>query len=114
MGEDALGNLYMLYFSGEVYRLNTNELLPGDYTADGEVDAADYDRWRQTFGTTGANLAADGNKNGTIDAADYVVWRNNEGASVFTGAGGSAVPEPIAALLAIPLLIAALSIRRVR
>ena len=108
-GEDAKGNLYIVYnSSGEVYRINTNELLPGDYNADGNVDASDYNSWQQTFGTTGSNLAADGNKNGTVDAADYVVWRNNEGASVFTALEmGAAVPEP--ATIGLLLITAALS-----
>lgn len=97
-GEDAVGNLYIAYLSsGEVYRINTNQLLPGDYDADGEVTNNDYAVWRASFGTAGSNLPADGNKNGTVDAADYLVWRKNLGASVHAGAGtaaGAAVPEP--------------------
>ena len=34
--------------------------LAGDYNGDGVVDAADYTVWRDTFGQTGADLAADG------------------------------------------------------
>ena len=96
-GEDAKGNLYITYIvSGEVYRIATNQLLPGDYNADGNVDNADYAVWRTTFGASTGSPPADGNGNGVVDAADYVVWRNNLGASVFDGAGaasGAAVPE---------------------
>jgi hypothetical protein len=67
-------------------------LAPGDYNADGIIDAADHNLWSATFGSQ-TNLAADGNKNGTIDAADYVLWRN-----AFQAAEGRvasvAVPEP--------------------
>jgi glucose/arabinose dehydrogenase len=85
-GEDAVGNLYIAYIaSGEVYRIVTNELLAGDFNADGAVDAADYVVWRKTDGTQ----------------PKYDEWRSNFGESVHAGAGaggGSAgVPEPAAA-----------------
>lgn len=96
-GEDAKGNLYIAYIvSGEVYRIATNQLLPGDYNADGDVNNADYAVWRTTLGASAGSRPADGNGNGTVDAADYVIWRKNLGASVFDGAGaasGAAVPE---------------------
>jgi len=96
MGEDAVGNLYIAYFSGEVYRIATNQLIPGDYNADGEVDDLDFAKWRETLGTSGAGLAADGSGNGVVDAADYVLWRKFFGASVHDGAGsgGGTAPEP--------------------
>jgi hypothetical protein len=83
--------------------------LLGDYNNNGNVDSADYDRWRATLGTTEsvAGNNADGNGNGVIDAADYVVWRNNVGTTLFSplasgaslGLGGAvaAVPEPASA-----------------
>ncbi len=94
-GEDAVGNLYIAYLSsGEVYRIATDQLLAGDYDADGDVDGDDYTAWRSSFGT--ANALADGNHNGVVYAADYVVWRKNLGASVHSALGatvGVAVPE---------------------
>jgi glucose/arabinose dehydrogenase len=106
MGEDAVGNLYITYFTGEVYRIATNQLLPGDYNADGEVDDLDYGRWRATFGTNTGPRPADGNGNGVVDAADYVLWRKNFGASVHDdpGAGGSSVPELASAWYVAPSL----------
>ena len=100
-GEDAIGNLYIAYIdSGEVYRIATNELLPGDYNADGDVDDADYTAWMTNFGATaGVALAADGNGDGVVNAADYTVWRNNFGSSVHNlgaGSGSVSVPEPAA------------------
>jgi hypothetical protein len=81
--------------------------LVGDYDIDGDVDNADYSRWRATFGNSvgvPGNLA-DGNKNGVVDAADYVVWRDNLGASLFTGVspglGSAVVPEPSTFVLGI-------------
>ena len=97
-GEDAVGNLYITSLgSGDVYRIRTTQLLPGDYNADGEVDAADYATWKTNFGATaGAGLAADGSGNNIVDAADYTVWRNHFGNSVHNagaGAAGSACPN---------------------
>jgi hypothetical protein len=66
-------------------------LAPGDYNADGVVDADDYGEWRKTFGSQ-TQLWADGNGNGRVDAADYAVWRNG---SSSTGVGTVlGVPEP--------------------
>jgi hypothetical protein len=73
---------------------------PGDYNRDGNVDDADFNLWRSTFGSQ-SDTRADGNGDGIIDAADYVVWRKNYGT---TGAGAflltpvdfptASVPEP--------------------
>jgi glucose/arabinose dehydrogenase len=117
MGEDAVGNLYITYFSGEVYRIATNQVIRGDYNADGEVDDLDFTRWRQTLGTTGVGLAADGSGNGVVDAADYVVWRKLFGTSVHDGAGsGATVPEPTTigflAVASVPISCTALFRRR--
>ncbi len=75
--------------------------LLGDYDLDGDVDAADFNVWKQSFGsavTPDGNLA-DGSMNGVVDAADYTVWRNNLGSSLLSGSGSIAgsltsAPEP--------------------
>jgi hypothetical protein len=105
-GEDALGNLYIAYLnSGEVYRIVTNELLGGDFDADGDVDTADYQNWRSAFGAANPNPPSDGNGNGVFDSADYIVWRKNLGASVQAAAGlGAAVPEPVSLSYLVALL----------
>ena len=100
--EDLYGNLYIVaYGTGSVFRINTTQLLTGDYNANGAVDAADYVLWRDTLGST-TSLAADGDRNGTVDNADYDVWRANFSASVHTSTPGAAsgVPEPAAIALA--------------
>ncbi len=104
-GEDANGNLYIAYLvTGDVYRINTNANITGDYDQDGDVDVQDYNRWRMTFGQTSQPnfLPSDGNRNGVVDAADYVIWRK---AATAAGSGGSLgnVPEPSAMLLVITL-----------
>ncbi|QDU90243.1 hypothetical protein Pla175_36450 [Pirellulimonas nuda] len=74
--------------------------LPGDYNADGSVDAADYTVWRDTLGST-ADLAADGDFNLVVDQGDYDCWRTHYGPPPTAAIGVSApVPEPGAALLA--------------
>lgn len=102
-GEDPVGNLYIVDYQGEVYRILTNELIAGDYNADGEVDDADYAVWKADFGST-TILDADGNGDDVVDAADYTVWRDNFGSSVhnLAGGGGSvSVPEPNIAFFAV-------------
>jgi hypothetical protein len=71
-------------------------LAPGDYNADGSVDADDYAEWRKTFGSQ-SQLWADGNGNGRVDAADYVVWRN--GATSAGRGVAAAVPESNSVIL---------------
>jgi hypothetical protein len=92
--EDTVGNQYIVTYGGSVFRINTTQLLPGDYDQDGDVDMDDYETWRSTFGATGTALAADGNHNGVIDEADYVLWRANLGTTVHTTGGASLVAVP--------------------
>lgn len=66
-------------------------LLPGDYNADGTVDAADYARWRSSYGSL-TRLAADGNGDGRVDTADYAIWR--AAATAVGAVSPSVVPEP--------------------
>ncbi|MCA9185184.1 MAG: dockerin type I repeat-containing protein [Pirellulaceae bacterium] len=68
-----------LYTQGEITLVSFSDVLPGDYSRDGAVDAADYTVWKDAFGST-SNLAADGNGDGFVDVADYTVWKDNFGA----------------------------------
>ncbi len=93
-------------------RIDTLIGLPGDYNANGTVDAADYVVWRETLTST-VQLAADGDMNGTVDAGDYGVWWANFGA-VMAGTASTArpaaVPEavtPVAAVAAVCVLLTA-------
>jgi hypothetical protein len=56
-----------------------SRLKPGDYDADGDVDSADFDRWRSDLGMSVATpgYGADGNCDGMVDTADYTVWRDH-------------------------------------
>lgn len=84
-------------------------LMPaaGDFDANGAVEVADYQWWRERYGSAAA-LSADGNGDGIVGAADYVVWRN----AVAAGGGAAAsVPEPGSPLLASLLLVAGCLIR---
>jgi glucose/arabinose dehydrogenase len=99
IAEDANGELYYLFETGQVIKL-LPKLIPGDYNLDGRVNETDYALWRSAVGTSGANLAADGNGNGVVDAADYVIWRKYNGTSVGSGAGDfAAIPEAKSAVI---------------
>ena len=99
--EDSKGNLYIVDLFGALYRIQTNNVIAGDYNADGEVNDADFTVWTANFGATaGPGLAADGNADNVVDAADYTVWRDNLGNSVHEMAqGGTGVPEPVTLVL---------------
>jgi hypothetical protein len=71
--------------------------LPGDFNDDGDVNQADFNLWRSTFGST-SELAADANDNGVVDAADYVVWRKNSFGSMIAATG----PQPASTLATVP------------
>jgi glucose/arabinose dehydrogenase len=107
LAEDANGEVYYLFSNGQVLKLVPEPFLPGDYDGDGDVDAADYQEWKDAFGTTAA--LPDGNKNGIVDAADYTVWRDNLGNTLDEGSGGAAtgattVPEPAALVFCLQCL----------
>lgn len=64
---------------------------PGDYDHNGQIEANDYVKWRDTLGST-THLDADGNRNGIIDEGDYDAWKTNFGA---IAAGQRAARQPV-------------------
>lgn len=89
------------------------EPLPGDYNANGAVDAADYTVWRDAVGMTGDALSADGNGDEVIDHLDYEIWRSNYGTVAFAPSSAAvasrtqSIPEPHSFLLFLFLVIGA-------
>ena len=76
-------------------------VLPGDFSRDGMVNAADYVTYRNGFGTLYSQL-------------DYTLWRSNFGQTA--GSGGSlnaeavaAIPEPSALAIVIAGILAMLA-----
>jgi hypothetical protein len=71
--------------------------MPGDFNADGMVDAADYVVWRK-------------NADGQFDESDYADWRANFGRSGASASSQTVVPEPatLTKLLACIMLVAML------
>ena len=55
--------------------------VPGEYSRNDIVDAADYTVWRDTLGST-MDLRADGSHNNTVDQTDYEVWKTHFGETV--------------------------------
>jgi hypothetical protein len=97
--------------------VGTTELLFGDFNGNGVVDAADFTVWRDTFGQTGADLAADADGDGTVDEDDYKIWKLTFGLPVTSlpGTGGGtnvhAIPEPRSFVLALVSLLICTSLR---
>jgi hypothetical protein len=90
--------------------------IPGDYTDDGTVNAADYTLWRTAVGT--ADQAAAGNGSGWVDAGDFAVWKNHYGETE-SGAGAGVgdfgnVPEPASMLLGLIVAAWLTAVRRQR
>jgi hypothetical protein len=90
--------------SGQPVPVSVSLTLDGDYSGNGQVNAADYGNvWRPRFGSTSA-LEADGNIDGVIGAADYVVWRDNVGKVLPPPPLAAAVeaPSPVVAVQTMP------------
>lgn len=87
--------------------------LPGDFNADGVVDAIDYAVWRDNLGS-GFNLGGNGDESGAsagvVDSADYALWLSNYGASAPASLQESgAAPEPRTVALLLVAAVAAMA-----
>ena len=91
-----------------IFLIAPGPALPGDFNANGVVDAADYVLWRN-----GGPLANDTTPG--VQPADYDVWQAHFGQTVGSGAGTSAaVPEPASMLLLFMASLSAFATRRGR
>ncbi len=115
-GEDALGNLYVVDLAtslnpqtpntGDIFRIVTNALVPGDFNADGNVDDGDLEVWEAGYGMTSGALATDGDADddGDVDGDDFLLWQVNVGENSMTYvpplSASTIVPEPGTILLA--------------
>jgi hypothetical protein len=93
LGRITDGNNYLEVTVRPVFGgINLQELLPGDFSTSGAVDAGDYVFWRKAPGTLAPFLTS------------YDVWRSNYGNEIsLTTANGVAttIPEPSTLLLAL-------------
>lgn len=80
--------------------------LPGDYNADGVVDAADYTVWRDNLSAPAGSLPNDID-GGVIGITQYQTWSLFFGETFSFGSSigniGTTIPEPIGILLLVPL-----------
>lgn len=111
-GEDYYGNLYLVDRDGDIFRLDTDATLPGDFNGDRTVDVDDYQMWKDEFGSTAVSTA-DGNGDGVVNIADYTIWRDNLGRQLTaaTQTLRTSVPEP-STLMLLSCLIMAFGRRR--
>lgn len=89
------------------------EPVPGDFNADGVVDAADLARWSAGFGVATGALLAQGNadRDRDVDGADFLIWQRNFGGSAAVTAPAASVPEPPTGAM---LMLATVGLRAVR
>lgn len=113
IGEDRqvqmTGGMFSDVFDGfdvHLYRISpVMPVLPGDYSGNGVIDAADYVVWRDGLGQTGVGLRADGNGDQVVDDGDYNIWKANYGMDVGAESTHIAVIEPSTAGLLTMALI---------
>jgi hypothetical protein len=75
--------------------------LPGDYNANGIVDAADYTVWRDNLGSA---ISLPNDDTAGVGLDDFSRWKTNFGQTVDSGSGAnanSAVPEPATTVMLI-------------
>jgi hypothetical protein len=87
------------FFIKSVSLLTSPPPVPGDYSRNGTVDAADYVVWRKRLGTNYQLFnEVPSVTPGMVTAEDYTAWRTRFGNRSGAGADGesvsSAVPEP--------------------
>jgi len=92
--------------------------LPGDFNADGVVDASDYTVWRLNLGSSNDSLLnGRGDAISGVGRGDYLLWKENFGRDLAPQANVSTakVPEPKMAqiLLALACLATAIWVPRV-
>lgn len=102
------------------YPLNAG-LLPGDFSGDGYIDAADYTVWRDSLGQSGLGLLADADGSGSVDSIDFDWWVAKYGSAPGKSSGvfysnplasSFATPEPTTAVLVILTGTMAIALRR--
>jgi len=105
LSADGSNNGQVTTFDRALWQGNFNAglltTLPGDFNLDGVVDMQDFAVWRDSLGTVGFDLPADGDRDYHVSEADYDLWQANFG-RVLGGSGQlglATVPEPSAAWL---------------
>ncbi|WP_197527827.1 endonuclease [Posidoniimonas polymericola] len=101
-GEDLVGDQTQSLFLTLLATIESAG-LPGDFDADGVVNAADYVVWRDANGSA-ADLNGNGVDDGVVDALDYQVWRENFGAVAAGPSSTKAIPSPGSLTLLVSLL----------
>ncbi|TWT32290.1 Calcineurin-like phosphoesterase [Posidoniimonas corsicana] len=115
-------DFYSSEFSEPTFRpmLQLYLSLPGDFNADGVVDAADFTVWRDNLQQVGESMPADADGDGAVGHSDYLIWRANFGRSL-TGVSLAAqslpaqptpAPTPAAAVLMAAAALGVLTRRR--
>jgi len=100
-GEGVFGEMYISTkrLGGIIYLVTNSVPLSGDFNQDRVVDAADYTVWRDSLGSRGYHLPADGTGDGLVDEADFAVWAGHFGQtwSAAVVVGVALAPEPATA-----------------
>ena len=100
-GEDANGNIYIVDLGGGIYRILTDTLVVGDFDANGNVGADDFEQWQANFSAATGAVFTDGDadEDGDVDGVDFLAWQRKFGATAqdmppSPATAGAVVPEP--------------------
>jgi hypothetical protein len=91
-----------LFGSRQIERINVEATVDvigydfGDFNRDNVVNAADYIVWRNSVGSTGPNLPADGVPDDVINELDFAIWKANFAGASASGLSAGEVPEAAA------------------
>jgi len=101
VGDVRLSTFFGPFTGGEVLIDNIRlleEIVPGDFNADGLVDGQDFGLWQSSFGI---NDGADADEDSDSDGADFLKWQQNFGAGGALTSSLTQVPEPSSAFCAL-------------
>lgn len=77
----------------------------GDFDQNGVVDSPDLTLWAAQFGGNAGPGSGDADGDGRAEGRDLLIWQAQFGAAVAVPLGGSAIPEPSTASLALVALL---------
>lgn len=112
--EGAFGEMYITSkVNGTIYLVTNSVGVPGDFNADGTVNAADFLIWQRGVGSSNSKSGADANRDGLVNELDLEVWQQHYGES-YGNANSSlaSIPEPGSVALTLTFVLLFIGRRR--
>jgi autotransporter-associated beta strand protein len=104
LGGSLAWNTSQLYATGVLSVAAAD--LPGDFTGDGFVNAADLAAWQAGFGSGSTRAQGDSDGDADVDGFDFLAWQRQLGAGAPAVSANVPTPEPASFLLCVIALAA--------